>query len=92
MAGSSKLKSCAAFSRISQADWVPKHYCLAAVSARNTGCSQERRRMGRQRQVQRLDTVDLARSDRWLRVGLQATMGELHGQQVAKGSLVMQAG
>ena len=48
--------------------------------------------MGRQRQVQRLDTVDLAHSDQWLRVGLQATMGELHGQRVAKGSLVMQAG
>ena len=92
MAGSSKLKSCAASSRIDLANEVLKHCCSAAASARNTSCSQERRRMGRQRQVQRLDTVDLARSDQWLRVGLQVTMGELHGQQVAKGSLVMQAG
>ena len=90
--GSSRLKSCVVFGRINLVTVVLEHCCLATVSARNTSCSQERRRMGRQRQVQRLDTVDLARSDRWLRVGLQATMGELHGQQVAKGSLVMQAG
>ena len=62
------------------------------MSAHNTGCNQERRRMDQQRQAQRSDTVDLVRSDRWLKVGLQATMGELRGQQVAQGWLVMQAG